>query len=477
MSAVISGTPIVLVFLDQLRADALGAAGNRFVRTPNLDRFASQSVRFATAVTNAPLCRPARVSLMTGLPVHLHRVSTNARLPRGEEMESHVRRLRDEAGYHTMVIGKTHLHTGHGHFDAHRDRLYGWGFADALELPDPQQHWVRSAHADWLSATTLPGEVDKFLRWMDYIVDYTWDSPPPDAAPWSLSQDDHLDSFCARTAADYVRSYAGDEPLYLAVNFPGPHPPFDAPSSFDSALDPDDPALPMPILAPSIGPVSPAADSYARHQKIEPADWTDARARALRVRYYAKVGLVDHCVGQVFEALREAGIYDSAWIIVTADHGELAGDHGMTGKVLAYDGSIRVPLLIRPPGGTSGWVDEGTVDLLDVTATITELGGLEPTERGGQSLVRRVSEGARGRLAHHHKAVLFENMGYAGLRSGDQTLGWHLAFGQPVELFDRRTDPDELHNRVEEPDHKSLLDELVEELRRQRPLPLDRYTR
>jgi hypothetical protein len=92
---------VVLFLFDQLRADAIGAAGNGFVRTPNLDRTAASSVRFVQCVTNAPLCRPARITLMTGQPVHRHRFTTNNRVPDPGTTPSHVRRLRDERGYHT----------------------------------------------------------------------------------------------------------------------------------------------------------------------------------------------------------------------------------------------------------------------------------------------------------------------------------------------------------------------------------------
>ncbi len=70
------GAPIVLIFLDQLRADAIGAAGNACVRTPNIDALAAQSVRFETCITNAPLCRPARICLLSGQPVSVHRFDT-----------------------------------------------------------------------------------------------------------------------------------------------------------------------------------------------------------------------------------------------------------------------------------------------------------------------------------------------------------------------------------------------------------------
>jgi arylsulfatase len=442
--------PIVLFFLDQLRDDVLGTC------TPHLEAFAREAVRFPTCVTNAPLCRPARLTLMTGQPVHLHGLSTNAVPPPGSQ-----------------VIGKTHLHAARGHLDAQRARLHEWGFEEALELPDAQAHWVQSAHSDWLGP-------DKHLRWRDYVSRYTWEAPPPETEPWRLSEEDHLDSFCARAASGWLRRYAEDRPFYLQVNFPGPHPPFDAPAARQPREDP----LPSPILEEGSGPINPIWASYARHQRVAPQDWTEARVRALRLRYYAKVSLLDRCVGQVLQTLRETGLYDEAWIVITADHGELLGDHRLTGKVLAYEPSIRIPLLIRPPGGVPGRVEPGATDLLDVVATILAAGGLEPSEPGPAAksaglepvevdravdLRQRVaSEGGthERRPSHVSKTVLFENMGYVGLRTERYTLVWHLGMGRPVELYDRREDPRQLHNLVAEPETGRL----VEELRSLRPL-------
>lgn len=216
------GTPIVLVFLDQLRADAIGAAGNAYVDTPHIDALAATSVRFETCITNAPLCRPARISLLSGQPVSVHRFDDNQRVPRPGSLPSHVAELRD-AGYHTTVVGKTHLHAGIGHLDHHKSSLEAWGYRDIVELPDAQQHQLRSAHSDWLTATTQPGDTDKHVRWKDFVANHRPTTDPPDAAPWHLGTEDHLDSFCARRAAEIVRA-PGDRPLYLQVCFPGPHP-------------------------------------------------------------------------------------------------------------------------------------------------------------------------------------------------------------------------------------------------------------
>lgn len=449
--------PIVLFLFDQLRADALGAAGQPFARTPSLDRLAASSVRFETCVTNAPLCRPARVTLLGGRWVHEHGIDTNRRAP-PPSIESHVRALRDEAGHHTAVVGKTHLHDGGGHLDQHRAVLERFGFAEAHELPDAERHDVESGHSDWLRATTADGHPDKHRRWRDYVAHHRFGAPPPDRAPWALGIEDHLDVHCARSAAALVRGYGGDRPLYLSVCFPGPHPPFDAPSAFLDAFDPADPRLPLPIPASSTGPASPIARRYLRRSRA----WTEADARRLRAAYFAKVALVDQAFGRVIAALEDAGLLDEAWILVTADHGELLADHGFTGKVLPYEGAVRVPLLVRPPGGVEGWTDRGAVDLRDVVATIRAIAGLAPG--AGRSLVARALEGPTGPEAHRDHDVVFECLGTVAVRTADATLAWDRRVG-PVALYDRRSDPEERHNAIEDPSSRPTIEALVERLR------------
>ena len=418
--------PIVLFFLDQLRADAIG------VSTPNIDALAAESVRFETCITNAPLCRPARISLLSGQPVGVHRFDDNQHVPRPGSLPSHVAELRD-AGYHTAVVGKTHLHTGIGHLDDHKAVLEAWGYRQILELPDAQMHQLRSAHSDWLTATTKPGEVDKHLRWKDFVEHHTPTSEPPDAAPWHLELEDHLDIFCARRAAELVRA-PSDRPLYLQVCFPGPHPPFDPTRQFLV-----DRPIPAVIDGPRKGPTSPIEQRYRRAQRR----WTTDDVACSRRAYFGKVALVDRAIGLVLAALRETKLDEQAWILVTADHGELLGDHGFHGKVLPFESSVRIPLIVRPPGGTAGRVDRGVTELLDVVATIRNIAGLDaPNLLDGTSPTR---------------SIVFQNLGYVGLRTPELTMTWDVRTGDPLELFDRGVDPQQLENRVHDPHYKDPL--------------------
>ena len=408
--------PIVLIFLDQLRADAIG------LHTPNINALASRAVTFETCITNAPLCRPARICLLSGQPVSVHRFDDNQRVPRPGSLPSHIAELRD-AGYHTAVVGKTHLHAGTGHLDESKPVLEAWGYREIVELPDAQMHQLQSAHSDWLTATTSPGEVDKYVRWTDYVANHRPSSRPPDAAPWHLGTEDHLDMFCARRAVEMLRR----DRLYLQICFPGPHPPFDPTTEFLV----DD--VPLPIDAPRSGVIAEHELRYRRAQRR----WTPEEVAQSRCAYFGKVALVDRAIGHVL-----AAIGDDAWIILTADHGELLGDHGLFGKVLPFESSIRIPLIIRPPGGVTARVDRGVTELLDVTSTIRAIA------TGGETLLDR---------APSPRSIEFGNFGYVGLRTPELTMTWDARTGEPLELFDRTIDPQQCANRVDDPRYRDQL--------------------
>ncbi len=459
------GHPIIYIFVDQLRWDAIGAAGNPVAPTPNIDLIAAEGVRFSACITNGPSCRPARACMMTGQYVHQHGVRDNHCEPNPYALQSHVRRIHDESAYYTAVIGKTHLTEAPGgpddHFDDILPRLQAWGFDHGVELPDPQMTFILSAHSDYL------GE-EKYALWQNFVNTYEWTSPAPDTAPWFLATSDHLDNFCGRTAADFIRAYAEDKPLYLQVNFPGPHKPFDPTTEYKELVDPYDPEMPEPILEELTQPVAPLTAFWiTQEDKLE--DWQEGDAwRFLRRDYYGKVALVDAGIGEVIAALKDTGLWDDAWIILHSDHGELLADHMLTGKVIPYDGAIRVPLIVRPPGGVTAWVDNGQVDQLDVTATLLAITGLDPTGFGERPLLDRVLGGPSGPEAHQTKIVMFENLTEVGLRTETHKLRYDIGVQAPVELYDLVADPDEVVNVVADPAYAEVLATLLAELEARR---------
>jgi len=471
------GAPnILLVFSDQHRADSIAAAGHPVAITPHLDSLADEGVLFNRAYTNGPVCRPARAAMMTGLYPHQVNVTLN-----GQELDplgvSHVRRLRDEAGYHTALVGKAHLYQGQRQHTRHfLPRMESFGFEETVELVGPtEQTWRPTPYSDYLEANTEPGAQSKWERLTDYTESYDFTFPGHDAPPWNIPTEDHADMYTGRVAADWIRSRDPSRPFYLQLNFPGPHYPFSATQEFRDLYDPTDPEFPLPVLHQSNGPTAPLVDTLLN---IKGHEWDPAEARQLAADYLAGVTLVDTALGGVLDALQDTGELENTWIVYSSDHGELLGDHLLTGKVVFYEGSWRVPLIIRPPRGIPAWQSEAFVDTTDMTASILEMAGLEPEPGApGRSLVPKVMEGDAGLTAHHHRDFVFgANMGNFGIR----TDAWKLTYDdtlqtpRPVELYDLVNDPNELFNEVERPEYAeqvATLTALLESILLEYPAP------
>ncbi len=197
---------IIYIFSDQHRGDTLGSVGHPAVITPNLDKLASEGVNFTRCCTNSPLCMPARASMMTGKYVSEHGVWTNF-VEANPNGPSHVRNIR-QAGYHTALIGKTHLwiHGGMGEGRGARRQtsrhtkdkiaiLEDWGFLDIYELTGPLATIINdSPYTDYLKEKGLLKTHRKYM--INYFTQWSRGQAKPwEEPPCPLPVEDHLDSF------------------------------------------------------------------------------------------------------------------------------------------------------------------------------------------------------------------------------------------------------------------------------------------
>ncbi|MFT4621881.1 MAG: arylsulfatase [Myxococcota bacterium] len=444
-----SGPPNILyIYLDQLRWDALGCAGHPVVLTPAIDALAARSVQFGRCYTNSPLCMPARAVMITGRLPGVTGVTNNLSsiLPGGP---SHVRRLRD-VGYHTGVVGKVHLFPTAGHKDNNLEYLDRLGFSQTVETAGARMSASEpSAYTDWLSATTLRGRVDKYAKYQRYIKEYlegphavgVWTADGIDAHGFRTA--DHLDAFVARRARTWLQYAPADQPWYLQVNFAGPHPPWDATAAYRALYDADDPALSVP---PDRDPTT-VTGLVQRVLDGRALPRSDAEKRATLVAYYAQISMVDALVASVLDALERSGQSDNTWVVLHADHGEQAGDKNLVGKMVFFEPSVRVPLLVRPPGGAAPWTSDALCDQLDVTRTLLAIGGADRDEPGPRSLLSTVLDGPDAPGAHTGKAAVVSQVHDSSMVLLDHTKVTFEA-GRATELYDHRDDPEEWDNRV-----------------------------
>jgi choline-sulfatase len=161
----------------------------------------------------------------------------------------------------------------------------------------------------------------------------------------------------------------------------------------------------------------------------------------------------------MIDALARKGLLDNTWIVYTSDHGEMAGSHGLMSKCVLYEPAVRVPLIIRPPGGCAPRVVHTLVEQLDVPATLRDIAG-GPVVPGaeGVSLVATV----RGEPPPERPVAVSENWGFAVFETARHKLVVDEDALAPCQLFDLAEDPGEDHDLLPDPQAGATVDELME---------------
>lgn len=450
---------IVFIFSDQQRADTMGYAGDEVAITPHLNRLAVEGSVFTRCFASSPVCMTTRASIMTGLQVHQHGVWAFAD-PEIRFGQSHVRNIQ-AAGYRTGVVGKTHLwRHGGGHASDHIKEMVDWGFDDARETTGPSESIdTNSIYTDYLAEQGL-------LRTHRNYLDLYLNSQRP--LPWELPSsqlptDAHLDMFIASLARDWLRDNVSEsQPFYLQVNFGGPHDPWDSPPEYRRMYNADD--MTPSIGAEQLGPVSPLVSLLRETAPVSLDQMSRAQNQVMKANYYAKVTLIDDCVGRVIEALESLGLMDNTWIVFSSDHGEMLGDHGLLAKKNFYEGAVNVPCLFRPPGGRSTQKSRALISHLDIVATLIDIAGADELKKSdGKTLLTML----QGRLKDTHQSAVLSELGlppsvYTMIRTDRYKLSIDTKSRAAIDLYDMQDDEDELRNLVNESDYLSIKSDLIE---------------
>lgn len=458
---------ILLVMADQHRADVMGCAGDPTVRTPNLDRLAAEGMRFSRTSCQGPLCMPARASFLTERYVRDHGVYTNwAEVAPGTPTYLHA--LRD-AGYHTAMLGKAHLTRDDvgdpRHVDLLAPRLEERGFAEVLETGDKFSIDPPNRYVDHLRDRDL---LDAYAR---HIADRSYHGtqesgrgatkqvPMWDATPSPLPLGDYIDTWHGDLAVRWLEGYERDVPFFAFVGFPGPHDPWDAPSAAIDAYAPGIVAMPASTRRPDLE----GTDAYGRllgaFLGLSDTDtMTDAAIQGMRRAYAANVSIIDHALGGLLGVLEARGLLDDTWVIYTSDHGEMGGNHGLMSKCVLYEQSVRVPLIIRPPGGCAARVVDDLVEHLDVPATVRAIADAPSVPQSeGRSLLGYLD----GADPAPRPVSVSENWGFAAFVTDRYKLVVDEDALSPCQLFDLHEDPNEDENRVADPECAGAVEELM----------------
>lgn len=393
--------PNVLLFLpDQMRAQAMGCAGNPDVRTPHMDKLATQGILFENTLANSPVCCPARAILMTGQYCHANGMVAND-LRLRESHNTIAKSLRAE-GYRTGFIGKWHLDGG--------PRMPG--YVPPGERRQGFEHWAANvcSHAH-------------------FKTQYFRDSPEPIPMPKFESEG------WTDLALEFLEGSRQDQrPFFLCVFLGPPHDPYGAPDEYMKMYDPEKIAL---------------------RPNWKEAERTPGRKEI--AAYYAAVTSLDDQLGRLTRALDDHGMTEDTALFVSSDHGDMLGSQGMPLKRKPWEESIRVPGILRYPRRVKpGRRETALFSHVDFVPTLLGLcGAAAPKTVQGADLSGLITGGSRGAP----DSVFFQIFG--PFQAGRVTEGWRGVRTQrymyaryrekPWVLYDLKEDPYEMHNLAGDP--------------------------
>jgi arylsulfatase A-like enzyme len=451
---------IVLIFSDEHRHDALGCAGNPVVSTPNLDGLSSRGVRFSRMWCQSPICQPSRASLITGRYPNQHGIVRNLSDDLDPEWDTMMKRLQAR-GYVTATVGKTHYFTPakppEGTVIDMRSfeglvKRFGWDHV--VEEYDRYYHVVGFLDTPYMEYLRTRGRLEPYQEQVRSVFRRTphhWDGITS-----CLPKEDDLTSFLTRAAIEFVRQHDGRSPFLLKVAYVQPHVPLmDDPVWAEHYSGVDIPLGPRTPVAPTNEVWADYVDRMQHHSNSDLL--TDDYLSEAGRHYYGMISLIDECIGQIVATINEQGFGENTWFIYTSDHGELLGDHNLMGKTCFYRSSVQVPAIVRPPFSMQGRVTDDAVELVDVTATITDIAGAEPVAGCmGRSLLPAVTGAAVGRDAMVSVISARAPSLFVGVADERYRYTTEVSSGTPCELFDLLHDPDELENLVTEPATASI---------------------
>lgn len=456
---------ILFVMSDDHATSSLGCYGNKLVRTPTLDRLAGEGVRFENAFCTNSLCAPGRAGVLTGTYSHINGIIGNSegrdaieRMKPGLATYPGVLR---QAGYKTAIVGKWHLFDEPAGFD-YSCVLPGQGlYFD----PDFIENGTRKKMPGYATDITT----DLALNWL---------KQPKDGAPWCLVYQHKAPHRPFKPAPRHAKLYDGVELPYPAT--------FDDDYAtrkiareaedmrFDISLEPDY----KDEIPKGLKPAEKKRWIYQRFVKD----------------YYGAIAGVDDNLERVLDHLKQTGQYDDTLIIYTTDNGFFVGDYGWYDKRFMYEPSLKIPMIVRPPGGGKGTVTGAFAIHQDIAPTILDYAGVAaPESMQGRSL-RRVIEGAAPAdwrksmyYAYYENSWVLAGKGkeamsdpsfqyftphrigpHRGVRTETHKLIHYYAEGDYWELFDLKGDPNELRNVYGQPGAAAVQKELTAELERLR---------
>ncbi len=437
---------VLFIIADDLTSTGVSSYENKACKTPNIDKLASEGVRYTRAYCQYPVCGPSRASFMSGYypnaTTTFGYVSGRKNIGPDRKTWSQVFK---ENGYYTARVSK----------------IFHMGVPGDIEKgsngTDDEASWTErfnSQGPEW----TAPGDGELVQGNPDGTL------PIKGGNVMTIVKADgddlvHSDGKTAKKACELIRMHK-NEPFFLAVGFVRPHVPFVAPASYFKPYPHEEVILPEKVDG-DWDDIPKRGINYVTSVNGKMNEEQEKKAIAA---YYASVTYMDAQVGKVLNTLKEEGLEDNTIVIFTSDHGFHLGEHRFWMKVSLHEESARVPLIIKVPGKKPA-VCNSFAELLDLYPTITELAGLPISEHlQGKSLVKTLDN-------PEHKV---RDMAFSVSQGGRTFLlrdeNWaYIQYdedaGSGIELFDMNTDPKQYTNLAENPEYANIVDDFKNKLK------------
>lgn len=438
---------ILFIIVDDLRP-VLGCYGFPDVKSPNIDRLASEGIRFNRSYCNIPVCGASRASLFTGLRPNFPERFTNylSRVDKDTPWANTLPEYLKNNEYITISNGKV--------FHEWEDSQNAWS-----EKPyRPEKQFVS---AELIKQYHNEGHIKQFHD----PASLQFTNPRTGRGPYFESSDVpdsfHIDgSMCLKAINDLERLSKTGKPFFLTVGFTKPHLPFNAPKKyFDmySAVETANNRF-LPENLPSQVRNSGEIFSYGKLEHFN----TDEFHQEARIAYYACVSFIDAQVGMLIQALKEMNLDRNTIVVLIGDHGFHLGEHNFWGKHNTLLNALHTPMIIYVPGMKNRVINE-IVEFIDIYPTLCELTGLElPGHLQGGSLVPLMK--GKGKnwknflLAEWVGAKTLLTDGYSYTCWFDRSVGIGDGNKGAEMLFDHKLDPQENKNVVSEPEYHDVVD-------------------